>query len=181
MRIEDQMENQALEGHAAIEGEHGHGHSADGRREKGYGHHHGRHGHPGHRWEADDDSLSGLLRRCGHVLHCQGKAHGQKRVLKLLREAQQLSQKELQEALGIRPGSVSELISKLEDKGLLRREKDERDKRRAVLVLTEAGMEAAKTMPESEEPEHLYNALTQEEQETLRQLLKKLTASWSEN
>ncbi|MGM9538735.1 MAG: MarR family winged helix-turn-helix transcriptional regulator [Candidatus Onthomonas sp.] len=195
MNTENEMKDMELTAPAELEreyiyGRHGEGHGRHGEGEVHFhrGEREGRgrcgkgekHGRRDRRWQAEDDSLSGLLRRCGHVLHHQGKAHGQSRVLKILSEEKQMSQKDLQDALGIRPGSVSELISKLEDKGLLRREKDDQDKRKAVLVLTPAGAEAAKVMPESEEKEHLYDALTQEEQETLRLLLKKLTASWAE-
>lgn len=181
MRMENQMADGKLaSGPADEQARHAVESIADGC-EAGRACRHGTHSHLGHHWKYDDDSLSGLLRRCGHVLHCQGKAHGQRRVLRMLLETRQMSQKDLQEALGIRPGSVSELISKLEDKNLLCREKDAQDKRRAVLMLTEAGVEAAQSMPESEELEHLYDALTPEEQETLRILLKKLTASWAED
>lgn len=128
--------------------------------------------------EVSDDSLSSLLRRCGHVLHYRGKAHRQNRVLKILNQQQRMSQKDLQDALGIQSGSISELISKLEYKGLLHREKDGLDKRKVVLVITKAGVEAANALPETEEPENLYDALTGEEQETLRQLLKRLAESW---
>ena len=51
-----------------------------------------------------------------------------------------LYQKELQYILGIRPGSMSEIVTKLEKRGLLVRKRDEKDMRRARLSITEEGM-----------------------------------------
>lgn len=47
-----------------------------------------------------------------------------------------VNQKQLQELLGIRPGSMSEMVIKLESKGLVSRAKDESDKRVTRLTLT---------------------------------------------
>lgn len=97
----------------------------------------------------------------------------------MLAKQGQLNQKELQETLGIQPGSISELISKLESKGLVRREKDVQDKRKAILVITEAGKAAADALTVDADEASLYAALTEEEQATLKDLLKKLADSWS--
>ena len=90
-----------------------------------------------------------------------------------------MTQKELQEALAIQPGSVSEIISKLEARGLLSRERDEEDKRRMVLRITDAGRAGAEAFSGAESGNELYGALSEEEQSTLKELLKKLLESWS--
>lgn len=141
----------------------------------------GFHGH-GRPWEGmeGDDELSALLGRCGHHLyHRPSKGRGQGRILKILASQSEVTQKELQEALGVQPGSASEIISKLEDRGLVSRERDADDKRRVVLRITEAGRERAEASSCEEKGQDLYEALSTEEQNTLKSLLKKLLESWS--
>lgn len=87
-----------------------------------------------------------------------------------------MTQKELQEILQIQPGSMSELLAKLEEKGLILRRKDEEDKRRSILTLTEAGQTVAKEQQREEKP--LFEALDETEQEELKNLLGKLLDSW---
>ena len=59
------------------------------------------------------------LRRCGHILyHHIGEKRGQTRVLELLTEKKTLPQQQILEQLGVQPGSGSELLSKLEGRGL---------------------------------------------------------------
>ncbi len=88
-----------------------------------------------------------------------------------------IDQRVLQEAMHVRPASASELLAKLEEKGYILRERDAEDRRRARVSLTEAG--AAKVAEAAPVPEaDLFEALTEEEQDTLRGLLLKLLASW---
>ena len=88
------------------------------------------------------------MRQSGHYLfhHGGNEAYGQVRILRILSEADGISQKELQQKLAIKPGSASEILNKLEEKGL--------------------------------NPASLFQVLTEEEQEQLRQLLTKLLTSW---
>lgn len=123
-----------------------------------------------------DEQLSCRLRRCGHVLYHQSHHSQQDAVLALLRQGP-LNQKQIQEQLSTRPGSVSELISKLESKQLVERRRDDDDRRRVVLSLTEKGQIAA--LIHKERPsEDLFAALTEEEKEQLAGLLGKLLESW---
>lgn len=87
-----------------------------------------------------------------------------------------MNQKELQEILQIQPGSMSELLAKLEEKELILRRKDDEDKRRSILTLTEAGKTAAMEQQGEEKP--LFGALDESEQEELKRLLGKLLDSW---
>lgn len=121
----------------------------------------------------------GLLRTCGHYLyHHSGQSRTQDRVLRLLSERGELSQKELREVLNTKPGSISELISKLEAKGLIVSQRDETDRRQVNLRLTDDGRERASILAEAKEEEATFDALTSEEQETLKALLRKLVNSW---
>ena len=123
----------------------------------------------------DDGSLTSLFMRCAHELRRpEGQGASQGRVLRILARQDGLSQRALQEGLGIQPGSLSELVTKLEDKGLLTREQDGEDKRRVLLRLTDAGREAAGQAPSPAERDARFAALTEEERDTLRTLLDKL-------
>lgn len=125
---------------------------------------------------SDDEQLSRALRRCGHVLYHQTHHCQQDAVLALLAQGPE-SQKQIQEQLSVKPGSASELISKLEAKALVERRRDEADRRRVVLSLTEKGRHAAKIHAERQ-PEELFTALSPQEKNQLIQLLGKLLDSW---
>ncbi len=121
----------------------------------------------------DDGSLASLLHRCMHsIRHGGGRSMGQSRILRILAETGELSQRDLQERLRIQPGSLSEILGKLESKGQIQRSRDEQDKRKATLRITEEGRKALDaTQPEQKDP---FSALSAEEQETLRTLLNKV-------
>ena len=113
----------------------------------------------------------GFLGRGGMV-----ERGGQQRVLRLLNEEDGMTQKVLTEKLGIQPGSVSELLGKLERSGLIEKQENEADRRTASLKLTDAGRE--KIMDKAESKESPFDALTAEEQQQLLVLLEKLHADW---
>ncbi|WP_125571994.1 MarR family winged helix-turn-helix transcriptional regulator [Lacticaseibacillus songhuajiangensis] len=64
---------------------------------------------------------------------------GQGRVLSVVALHPQITQKELVDLLHIRAASVSELLSKLLSKGLVRRRTSRRDRRKMMISLTPAG------------------------------------------
>ena len=115
------------------------------------------------------------MRRCGHFLYQRQGGQGQRRVLTILQERGSMQQRELQEYLGIQPGSMSELIGKLEQKGLLKRTSSEEDRRSRILTLTEQGQKMAH--PGQEEQE-LFSILSEDEKEQLKALLAKLLEAW---
>lgn len=131
-----------------------------------------------HNHHVSDNTLSGLLDRCGHFFaHRIGsKKRGQNNVLTIISQHPGITQKELGEILGIQPASVSELLMKLERKGLVRRERDEQDRRSIKVQLTEEGQKLlAEPKEEVTDP---FKALSTEEQEQLRCLLEKLLIDW---
>ena len=154
-----------------------------GRHRKGHrGHKH--HGNQEHKicWKDIDtmDELSLLLGKCTHFLrHQPNNGHGQKRILKMLAKNGALTQKELQEYFHIQSGSMSELVSKLEARGFVTKERDEEDKRKVVLKITELGLEQVETSWE-ENKKDMFQALNEEERELLKGLLGKLLESWGE-
>lgn len=133
-----------------------------------------------HKHHETGNSLGGLLDRCGHYFaHRIGsKKRGQDSVLTVISQHPGITQKELGERLGIQPASVSELLMKLERKGLVRREKDEHDRRSIKVQLTEDGR-AHLAAPEKESADP-FQVLSAEEQEQLRSLLEKLLTDWEQ-
>lgn len=136
--------------------------------------------HNHHKHHETNNSLGSLLGRCGHLfVHRIGsKKRGQDSVLTVISQHPGITQKEMGEILGIQPASVSELLMKLERKGLVLREKDEQDRRSIKVQLTEDGQKLL-TEPDGEVSDP-FQALSAEEQEQLRSLLEKLLADWDQ-
>lgn len=75
-----------------------------------------------------DERLVRQLRACMHYFHYgMGRKSGQQRILSLLRERRGMTQRELQDVLGVQPGSLSEILNKVEAGGYIRRRQNERD------------------------------------------------------
>jgi DNA-binding MarR family transcriptional regulator len=107
---------------------------------------------------------------------------GQSGLLKLLLECDGILVKDIVETLDIRPSSASELVAKLEKRGLVRTETDAHDKRAKRVYTTEKTREyfdRAKTA-HSEVAGEVLAALSHEEQEQLLALLKKIAASFED-
>jgi len=124
--------------------------------------------------------LAELMELAGRLMHHRpgaGGARGQGLILAILSGRESLSQRELQQMLGVQPGSMSEIVSKLERKGLVTREKAD-DRRGNLLRITEAGKQAASGAPSAEEDE-LFSALDEAQRDTLAQLLRKLLVDWA--
>lgn len=129
------------------------------------------------------DELLSVLEQCGHRLHHRkGGKHGQKRILRILNSDSPMTQKDLQEKLNIQAGSMSEILTKLENNGFVIKKRDESDKRKAVLLITDKGREAFAADRENElkNNRHLFDSLTEDEQISLLNILQKLNESWRE-
>lgn len=125
--------------------------------------------------EADLGELLDMAQRLSR--RPQGNpAHAQALILSILAGRETLSQRQLQQMLGIQPGSLSELLSKLEAKGLLTREKAE-DRRGNLLRITDAGRQAI--LQEEDAPEDdPFAPLSAEQQGQLSDLLRALLNAW---
>ena len=149
----------------------------------GEGHHHSHHHGHGcgcgkHREHLPMDELSELIRKCNHyIVHHKGR--GQGKILKILAKQGEMSQKDLQDILEIQSGSISELLAKLEEKGMIVRTKSEEDKRKAIISITELGREKVANCGCKNRAERLYAGLSKEEKEDLKRLLNRLVASWN--
>lgn len=122
------------------------------------------------------------LRNLGHTIRFLYEGKGsQQRILILLLESGSTTQRELTERLGIRPGSASEVIGKLESAGLISRVSSSTDRRTADISLTQAGMHSAEEAAQRRELRHqeMFSCLSPEEKETLLALTEKLNADWA--
>lgn len=124
--------------------------------------------------KCDDPALYALFFRCCHILQRHmGARVSRQRMLSLLCRNGAMTQKEIQQTLGIQAGSLSELAARLEERGLITRERDEKDKRRILLHLTDAGREMARQGTQVGDAE-LFACLSTEEQDALRVMLNKI-------
>ena len=127
----------------------------------------------------DEGDLMELIDMAGRMAHRRpqgGPARGQALVLSILAGREVLSQRELQQMLCIQPGSLSELLSKLEGKGYLTRERGE-DRRGNLLRITEAGRAAIAQIDDTSGDDP-FAALSDEEQDQLASLLRALLTRW---
>ena len=125
----------------------------------------------------DDGSLAWLFfRTVMHFRKHNRAGYSQQKVLSILYERESICQKDLQEILEIQAGSMSELLSKLQDRGLVERVKNEKDRRSSVVRITEEGRRFKEKMPALKD-QAMFGVLDETEKEQLRQILKKLYAS----
>ncbi|OFA11371.1 putative HTH-type transcriptional regulator YusO [Lentilactobacillus sunkii] len=100
---------------------------------------------------------------------------GQNRVLIILSKEGTLIQSQLAEIMDIRPSSMTELLSKLEERGLITRTPDENDKRVTNVSITDEGK---KTIADDDSTDNMldeiFAGLSDEELTQLDGLLDKL-------
>ncbi|QWT18237.1 MarR family transcriptional regulator [Collinsella sp. zg1085] len=121
---------------------------------------------------------------CGHYLHFRrGGRSGQTPILCFLaKHGGELSQQELRAQIPIKPGSLSEILSKLEVAGLIERRKNPDDRRQLTIKLTEEGAKRA-ALDQEERVQfrrRAFQALSEPEQEQLEALLTKVRHSWED-
>ena len=121
-----------------------------------------------------------LLHECDRFLgHRLRGLRGAAKVLEILAGEEELSQRELQDRLGVQPGSLSEMLARLEEHGFVERRRDEFDRRAMRVALTGLGRREAQWNREAGE-EDPFDVLTEEENGALRALLQKLLDAWTE-
>jgi DNA-binding MarR family transcriptional regulator len=120
------------------------------------------------------------MRTCAHILRHRNGKNSQQHILAILGERGAMTQRDLMEVLDVRSASVSEILSKVESDGLIRRSKNETDKRSVDVTLTKSGhAEAARIdAHRADHAEEMFSCLTAEEKALLSALLEKLLAGW---
>lgn len=131
--------------------------------------------------QEQDLQLVRRLRRCGHLLHhIYNFSNGsQMRLLLRLRD-EPMTQKELTDQLRIQPGSLSEMLAKVERAGLVEKRRSERDRRNFELRLTDEGCAQADVFEKEqmEQATWLLEPLTDDQKTQLKSLLDTLIAHW---
>ena len=121
---------------------------------------------------------------CGHYMHFHGGGRsGQIPILCMLdRCGGTLSQQELGMRFELKPGSLSEILSKMETGGLIERTRDTKDRRQLFGHLTDEGTRLAHLEHEKRDRfrRSAFTALTVEEQEQLAEMLDKIRVTWEE-
>lgn len=106
------------------------------------------------------------------------------RLLDILCIEDGVPQIQLAKQLRIRPQSLSELLSRLENRGYIERTASDADKRQSIVRITESGRQKATEMRAVHQraAEQFFSILTEEEKYTLEALLQKvLSANETEN
>lgn len=124
------------------------------------------------------------LSYCGHYLHFHsGGRGGRGPILCLLaKHGGHLSQQELGSYFELKPGSLSEILAKIETAGLIERSRDPEDRRQLFIHLTEAGFREAEHEQRRREQfkEQAFSNLDETELQELDNLLKKIRTRWEE-
>ncbi len=128
-----------------------------------------------------NDMLILHFRDINHVMHALYEGRGsQKGILITLLEVGAVTQRELTRRLGIQPGSVSEVLAKLEKNGLILRTENPQDRRTTDITLTDQGRLLAQEAAGRRKKRHeeMFSCLTEEEKDALLVLLGKVNEDW---
>lgn len=126
---------------------------------------------------------SGGRRRLSHPPKGDApKFCGYGRILDVLSKNDGLSQREIAEALGIRPQSASEAIASMEGQGLIEKRTNALDKRSSLIYITQAGRQRQIDLRNEriENARRIFEPLTEEEKNTLLALLNKAATALQE-
>lgn len=130
----------------------------------------------------DDKLLMQLRIICRKPLLQTQDGSSRYRILSLLAERERIGQQELKDLLAVKSGSLSELLAKLEKKDLIRRKKNDVDKRNRDIVLTEEGRCWLRAhTPEGPDASQLFSVLSEDEKAQLSTLLGRLVVSEMQN
>ncbi len=127
------------------------------------------------------------LHRIGRSMHRHphhnGKhSHGRGRLLTLLRENDGITSHELAELLDVRPSSLSQMLSRLSEEGLIIRTSDENDRRISHISLSETGKALVSDIDADREADanRITSCFSDEEAEQFSTLCDKLCAHLEE-
>lgn len=128
-----------------------------------------------------NESLILNLRDLGHKLRFLFEGKGsQKRILIILYENGEMTQRALTDKIGIQPGSASEVIKKLDDAGLIMRTANEQDRRTVDIRLTQEGRNLAEEayFDRKKRHEEMFSCLSAEEKVDLISMIQRLNEDW---
>lgn len=121
--------------------------------------------------------LERQLHRSAHrIFHSKGHYREQSRLLFLISENEGIIQRDLAGEMDVRPSSMTEMLGKIEQLGLIERKQDEKDQRVMHIFLTEKGKAEAKESKNDTErlTAALFEGLSDEEFDQMLLLTRKL-------
>lgn len=126
--------------------------------------------------------LNGMIRRLSmpKPTHEGPRGRSQLRALTQIALRDGITQRELMSRLGIMPSSMSELMGKLEDAGLIERRESTEDRRNVNVFITEEGKKKLEESNFTSPRFDPFAALTDEEKDTFDVLMDKLIAASEE-
>ena len=135
---------------------------------------------------ADNFELYRTLLRVSHLLrHGHGEpelkmAPGQQRVLTALARRGSMPQRDLLEEMGLARASLSELLTRLEEKGLVERVRSKEDRRAIIVSLTKKGKEAGKKVVDIELgiADEAFAPLSSAQKDDMKSMLDAVLQSW---
>lgn len=135
------------------------------------------------REKTDSERIVKDLMHCARFLRSNNDGKwSQRRVLMYLKKNGPVTQRVLLEEMGVRASSLSELLSKLECKGWVIKEKSDTDKRNYNVSVTSEGLVALEEMQSLHQAAiiNLFSDFPAEDQVQLAHLLAKLHNLWRE-
>lgn len=121
---------------------------------------------------------------CGHYLHFKGGGRSGKApiICLIAKHGGKMAQQELGASFDLKPGSLSEILAKMETSGLIERTRNPDDRRQLTIHLTASGQEAAtrEQRRRTRFRNQAFTCLTDAEQEQLVGMLDKIRAHWEE-
>ncbi len=131
------------------------------------------------------DLYRAILRVSYELRHGHGEpelkmAPGQKRVLAILSRHDFMSQRDLLDEMGLARATLSELLTRLENKGLIRRARSKVDRRVTVVSLTSKGVIASKRITDVETviADEAFVSLDDAQKDSLAFALNGILESW---
>ena len=124
-------------------------------------------------------SVSHLLRH-GHGEPELMMAPGQQRVLAALSRRDPMPQRDLLEEMGLARATLSELLTRLEEKGLIERSRSKADRRAINVSLTKKGKAASKKVVsiESDIADEAFAPLSAAQKGEMKSMLDAMLQSW---
>ncbi|OUN46304.1 MarR family transcriptional regulator [Collinsella sp. An7] len=121
---------------------------------------------------------------CGHYMHFHGGGMSGRApiICFIAKRGGDVSQQELGASFELKPGSLSEVLNKMEVAGLIERERNPEDRRQLTIRLTEAGVEQARLEQESRTRfrSEAFTCLTDAEKLELLGMLRRIRTRWEE-
>lgn len=128
-----------------------------------------------------DVELMRQMRRCNHLLYHKFSLNfSQNRILSVLNQEGSMTQKALMCRMQIQPGSLSEVLAKVEGAGLVERHRCEDDRRNFEIRLTQEGVKQAEAFERDRQDmaQLLFATLNAGEKQQLMNVMTKLHEHW---